>query len=117
MRDNTTHGDKDDQTGLEVNDTFRLLANERRRETIRLLSEHNCLSKRELSERMCCEGNRKAVYISLHQCHLPKLVRHNVIKEDRDIYELGPNASELLPYLGGPPASSLRQTIAGFVTP
>ena len=119
MIDNRTNGHKGDQTGLKVlttDDVFKLLSNYRRREVLELLREHGPMNKRALAESI--DGEYKPVYISLHQCHLPKLVRGDVLTEDRDTYALGPNADELLAYIDGPIRElNLRQTIAGFVTP
>lgn len=119
MSDKTIRGHKDGPTEAEVlttDDVFQLLSNYRRRQVLELVRDHGEMDKRELAETI--DGEYKPVYISLHQCHLPKLVRADVLTEDRDTYALGPNADKLLAYIDGPIRElKIRSAITGFVTP
>ena len=118
MSNEETNGQKGDCTKAKVlttDDVFQLLSNYRRREVIKLLRDHGEMTQRELAEAI--DGEYKNVYISLHQCHIPKLVRADVLTEKRDTYALGPNASELLAYIDGPIRELNLRSIPGFITP
>lgn len=93
---------------------FSVLSNERRRRVLRCLQEKPSGSDiRELSRHLAAWENdipeeavtykqRKRVYTSLHQTHLPALADAGVIDYDRDrgTVELTPQASILDEYLG-----------------
>lgn len=85
-------------SSLTKDTVFHLLSNSRRRAVIVLLAEEGSLTIRKLSEKISDkEGiERKNVYISIYQCHIPKLEKHDVVRKDRDTIELGDNADELL---------------------
>jgi hypothetical protein len=75
-----------------------ILSNPRRRKTLRYLSDnHGTISVRELSEEIAAAETgesppprdvRKAVYVSLHQTHLPLLDDKGVIDYDRSSKEV-----------------------------
>jgi len=113
----THHADKPTPTGAEVtglstDDLHHLLSNQRRRTILRVLHERGATPKGELAEWVASRETgtpreqldhreRKRVYISLYQCHLPKLRDHDAVTADGDTYTLGAVADELLPYLDG----------------
>jgi len=92
---------------------FSILRNERRREVIDYLREHEGpVDLRELSEYIAaiendCEKNevtykqRKRVQTALYQMHLPKLADQNIVSYDRRAgrVELADGAEDCLPYL------------------
>lgn len=79
---------------------YEILANRRRREAIRYLSDNSSngsLSLRELSETIAARETgqspppqdiRESVYSSLKQTHLPKLEELGVVRYDRDACEV-----------------------------
>ena len=101
--------------GNRKDDIFETLSNPRRRETIRYLRTHvtdGVTLIRDLSEHIAAWENniapgevtykqRKRVYTSLYQSHLPKLHRHGFITYDADrgTIELTPQAEQLDVYL------------------
>ncbi|WP_251328502.1 DUF7344 domain-containing protein [Haloplanus pelagicus] len=92
---------------------FSILRNERRREVINYLREHEGpVDLRELSEYIAaiendCEQSavtykqRKRVQTALYQMHLPKLADRNIVSYDRRAgkIELADGAMDCLPYL------------------
>ena len=100
-------------TRLPLDVIFDLLANERRRRVVRyLLSESESTTLGELAEHIAAIENdkpesalssteRKRVYISLYQSHLPKMDDAGAIEfdENRKTVEIGPNLTELTDYL------------------
>ncbi|SEA10983.1 hypothetical protein SAMN04488065_1888 [Haloplanus vescus] len=103
----------DESAELARNDLFALLRNERRREVIRYLRDHDAPADlRDLSEYIAAVENdcdpaavtyeqRKRVQTALYQMHLPKLADQEVVSYDRRAgeIELGPGAAACLPYL------------------
>lgn len=101
------------ETDLEFDVLFDLLKNERRRECIAYLKEHEGRSTiSELSEHIAAKENdlsveainsrqRKRVYIGLYQCHLPRMANAGVVNFDknRGDVELTALVSHLNPYL------------------
>jgi DNA-binding transcriptional ArsR family regulator len=99
--------------GLATDRRFKLLKNRRRRAVIRYLAEHRDPTTRsELAEVIAAgeEGidvseldssQRKRVYVSLYQTHLPALERDDVIEYDGDRGTVapGPNLPELARYI------------------
>jgi hypothetical protein len=93
---------------------YEILANRRRRETIRRLSvdaDGGSLSVRELSEEIAASETgrsppprdvRESVYNALHQTHLPKLEQLGVIAYDREASEvrLRDSARDVNVYMG-----------------
>lgn len=85
---------------LSEGEIYEILANRRRRETIRHLSltpEGGPISLRELSETIATRETdesppprtaRESVYNSLHQTHLPKLEELGVVTYDRETREV-----------------------------
>lgn len=77
-------------------EVFTLLSNQRRRRIVRLLADADGeMTISDLSERIAAaeEGvdrddlsrpERKRVYVTLYQCHLPKLEEHGVVSMDDD---------------------------------
>lgn len=98
---------------LSRDDLFSMLRNERRREVIHYLREHEGpVDLRDLSEHIAAIENdcepaavtykqRKRVQTALYQMHLPKLADRNIISYDRRAgrIELAAGAESCLPYL------------------
>jgi DNA-binding transcriptional ArsR family regulator len=98
---------------LARDDLFSMLRNERRREVIHYLSEHEgTVDLRELSEYIAALENdcdpeavtykqRKRVQTALYQMHLPKLAEQGIVAYDRRAgqVELASGAADCLPYL------------------
>jgi hypothetical protein len=109
---------------------FSLLRNERRREVIRYLREHEgAVELRTLSEHVAaiendCDRNavtykqRKRVQTALYQMHLPKLAEQNVIDYDRRAgqVELAAGAEDCLPYLEATPEPDQPQWWRWYVS-
>jgi DNA-binding transcriptional ArsR family regulator len=110
-----THSRLDDgpaTTELTQDIVFSVLSNERRRQVLRHLHETGGSDIRELSQQLAAWENdvspeavtykqRKRVYTSLHQTHLPALAEAGVVDYDRDRGTVGltPQASALDEYL------------------
>jgi DNA-binding transcriptional ArsR family regulator len=98
---------------LSRDDLFSMLRNERRREVIHYLSDHEGpVDLRDLSEHIAalengCEPTevtykqRKRVQTALYQMHLPKLADQDIVEYDRRAgrVELASGAENCLPYL------------------
>jgi DNA-binding transcriptional ArsR family regulator len=98
---------------LSRDDLFSMLRNERRREVIHYLSDHEgTVDLRELSEYIAALENdcepaavtykqRKRVQTALYQMHLPKLAEQGIVAYDRRAgkVELASGAADCLPYL------------------
>jgi DNA-binding transcriptional ArsR family regulator len=104
--------------GVVQRDTvFSTLSNRRRRHVVRyLLSDHETVEVRELAQAIAAQENdlrpselsykqRKRVYTSLHQTHLPKLDEAGFVtyERDRGRVHLEPLARELVPFIKPPP--------------
>ena len=99
--------------GLATDRRFKLLKNRRRRAVIRYLAEHRDPTTRsELAEVIAAgeEGidvseldssQRKRVYVSLYQTHLPKMAELNTVDYDKDagVVRLAPRAADVDRYL------------------
>lgn len=107
---NSGFGGTDDELSLDV--TFELLQNPRRRKalgyladnpttTLSTLAEHLAAQENGKSVQMLSSAERKRVYISLYQCHLPKLDDAGVIDFDsnRGTVERNPSADHVARYL------------------
>lgn len=120
MAAHSRFGDDPPPAELTQDTVFSVLSNERRRRVLRCLQEEPGGSDiRELSRRLAAWENgisedevtykqRKRVYTSLHQTHLPALSDAGVIDYDKDrgTVELTPQASILDEYLAtGEPVS------------
>jgi DNA-binding transcriptional ArsR family regulator len=106
-------GSTTEDTGLSKDDVFSLLSNRRRRLTLHYLRRSSgTASVRDLSKQIAAWENgvgvddlnykqRKRVYTSLHQTHLPKLDDSGVVEYDRDrgTVTMTDLATELDPYL------------------
>jgi hypothetical protein len=98
---------------LTMDRRFKLLKNSRRRMIIDYLAEHReSTTRSELAEVIAAEedgidvselssSQRKRVYVSLYQTHLPTLERDDVIEYDGDRGTVapGPNLPELVRYI------------------
>jgi len=98
---------------LARDDLFSMLRNERRREVIHYLSDHEgAVDLRDLSEYIAAIENdcdpdevtykqRKRVQTALYQMHLPKLADQGIVAYDRRAgrVELASGAENCLPYL------------------
>ena len=107
----TSHGPS--EPGISYDDCFDLLSNHRRRYTLHYLERNGEQAQLgELSEQVAAWENeiaqsevsydeRKRVYTSLQQVHLPRMDRMGVVNfDDREgVVEVGPLAAELDIYL------------------
>lgn len=98
---------------LELDEVFGLLKNRRRRDVLRhLAGTEETMRLGELAERIAareCEKDvsqitskeRKRVYVSLYQCHMPKLADAGVVNYDkaRGTIERGPTFDQLTHHL------------------
>lgn len=98
---------------LPKDELFHLLQNERRRRAVQyVLRRDGVVDMRDISDRLAAIENdvevaaltsaqRKRVYVSLYQCHLPKLDEAEVIDYDKDrgTIERTPRIDQLEPYL------------------
>jgi len=97
-----------------LNEIFNILSNQRRRQTLRYLSDKDeeTASIGELSEQIAAGENekpvgeltsqeRKRVYVALYQVHLPKMANVGVIEydDDRGVITSGPAAENFRQYL------------------
>ncbi|MHB9286529.1 hypothetical protein ACKVMT_05760 [Halobacteriales archaeon Cl-PHB] len=99
--------------GLPLDQVFEILKNQRRREVLHYLNEHEGqASLSDLAEHIAAMENdttvdaisssqRKRVYVGLYQCHLPKMDDMNIVAFDqnRGDVELAANAEQLDAYL------------------
>lgn len=99
--------------GLSKDETFHLLSNQRRRNALWYLRDHDgAVSMRDLAEWIAAQEHettvaqltsdeRQRVYIALYQSHLPKLADYGVIEynQSRGIVRRTPLAEQLDPYL------------------
>ena len=111
----TARVDAENGAQLPYDVVFGLLANERRRHTLTYLTEcENPTTLSNLAEHIASLENgkpvdalssseRKRVYVSLYQCHLPKMDDTNVIdyNQSRGTIELRPEADQLVHHLPG----------------
>lgn len=111
--DDRTGSDLDDPEHISTDEVFALLSNERRRRVLRFLSENGGEIKlRELATTIAAEENgvepvevtykqRKRLYTSLYQSHLPRMERSGVIRHDRNsgLVTLTPVADDFDAYL------------------
>lgn len=108
-----TGGEESPAEKLSLDLIFEILKNERRREVIRYLREHEQqVTLSDLAEHIAALENdtdiasitssqRKRVYVGLYQCHLPKMADMGIVQfnQNRGIVSLGENASQLYEYL------------------
>ncbi|WP_424020040.1 DUF7344 domain-containing protein (plasmid) [Halorientalis pallida] len=106
-------GEESPAEELSLDLIFEILKNERRREVIRYLREHEQqVTLSDLAEHIAALENdtdvasitssqRKRVYVGLYQCHLPKMADMGIVQfnQNRGIVSLGENASQLYEYL------------------
>lgn len=98
---------------------YELLSNHRRRYTLHYLKRHeDGTTLSDLAEQIAAwehdktvaeltSAERKRVYTSLQQTHLPKLEEAGMVTFDRDAIELTDNATELEVYLDIVPGGSI----------
>ena len=106
-------------TQLRQGDIFDLLSNQRRRYTIHYckredepvelgdLAEHVAAWELDKDVAELTSAERKRVYTSLQQTHLPTLERANMVEFDDRTIELTDDASELQVYLDVVPSDSI----------
>ena len=106
--DSQTAKSTDSMASTEI---FDLLSSSRRQAIIRLLHDHENLSKRELVERVTSAEyglelddvrgtkERQTIHTSLHQTHIPRLEKAGVIEKTGDRISVGPAMDEFLCYL------------------
>lgn len=106
------------EESLPLDLAFEILKNERRRMVLEELSAADGkLTLSDLSETIAARENdktvteissaeRKRVYVSLYQSHLPKMDKAGVLNfnKDRGVIEAGPHVDLLETYLGSPTA-------------
>jgi len=111
---------RDESDELPPDAVFSILSNRRRRDVLRHLEQHGgVLSHGELAEYIAAEENgksvdeltskeRKRIYVSLYQCHLPKMADEDVIEFERTggTVELLAPAAQVERHLDGPPEES-----------
>jgi DNA-binding transcriptional ArsR family regulator len=111
---------RDGSDELPPDAVFSILSNRRRRDVLRHLQNHGgVLSHGELAEFIAAEENgksvdeltskeRKRIYVSLYQCHLPKMADEGVIEFERTggTVELLAPAAQVERYLDGPPGEA-----------
>jgi DNA-binding transcriptional ArsR family regulator len=109
----TEEGEASPAEELSLDLIFEILKNERRREVIRYLREHEQqVTLSDLAEHIAALENdtdiasitssqRKRVYVGLYQCHLPKMADMGIVQfnQNRGIVSLGENAPQLYEYL------------------
>jgi len=102
-----------DADPLPLDQLFEVIKNERRRETLHYLREHDGEgSLSDLAEHIAALENdttvarlsskqRKRVYVGLYQCHLPKMDAIGVVdfEQNRGTVQLTDRAEQLYPYL------------------
>jgi hypothetical protein len=105
--------DADEDGTLTTDTLFELLKNSRRRDAIGFLkandgrttlsdtAEHIAARENGVTVEELSSPQRKRVYISLYQSHLPKMDRAGVVRFDKDrgTVELTERATQLFPYL------------------
>lgn len=110
----TSEGSGGTSSSLSYDDCFDLLSNHRRRYALQYLKENGeTATLGELSDQIAAWENevdveeisydeRKRVYTSLQQVHLPRMDDMDVVEfDDREgVVEVGPGAEELATYLG-----------------
>jgi DNA-binding transcriptional ArsR family regulator len=95
MATHSRFGDESTSAELTPDTVFSVLSNERRRQVLRHLHDSEASNVRELSQQLAAWENdvspeavtykqRKRVYTSLHQTHLPALAEAGVVDYDRD---------------------------------
>lgn len=105
------------EPALPLDQVYGILSSNRRRRTLRYLlrdAETNQVSLSDLAEHIASVENdksvralssseRKRVYISLYQCHLPKLDDADVVDfdADRKTVELAANADDVIRFMPG----------------
>lgn len=113
----------DDDTRLSEDAIFKILSVERRRELLRELNNaRGAATFGELTEAIATgesdadstRKGRKAVYVSLHQTHVPRLVEAGVVERDDDAksLRLTERAADLLAYLAFDPGERRRGLLA-----
>lgn len=106
-------GETETTTALSKDAIFEILRSSRRRSalrwlaewdgrgTTRKLAEHIAAEEKDITVRELASKQRKTVYISLYQGHLPKLADYGVVtyNRSRGTVELTEMADVLFPYL------------------
>lgn len=111
MKGIQTAGNADDDA-LPADVAFELLTNQRRRHVLLILAQTSPLKLGDLAERIAAQEQdtspaeltskqRKSVYTSLYQTHLPKLAESGLVEYDRDrgVVALADRADLVGPYL------------------
>jgi hypothetical protein len=113
-------------SGITVEELFSVLDNRRRRDVIRCLRrEDDGMTVRDLCEQIAAWENdstpadldyqeRKRVYTSLYQNHLPKMVDVGVVEHDEeaDVVRLTDAVRDLsIEFVSGPPRSAPRSRV------
>lgn len=118
----------DSRTDPDLTITLDLLRNERRRRVIRAIDQDGPADIGALADRITAQEHgqdftskqRKAVYVSLYQVHLPKLEDADVVQQGDDgLYRAGDAADEAIQTLDAlearHDAPSIRRAVAARV--
>lgn len=114
-----------DEQPISLDQTFGMLSNHRRRQVFRILTETEQIELGDLAEQIAAREldkprgqltsqERKRLYISLYQTHLPKLADVDAItyNKRRGLIEPGPTLHSFTPYLPGesePPPTETQE--------
>jgi DNA-binding transcriptional ArsR family regulator len=115
--------------GVSDDDVFKVLSNRRRREVVEYLhagdgtasvgdlAEHIAMKENETSLQQLSSYERKRVYVSLYQNHLPVMDDANIVDyaENRKTVRLLAGGERLKPYLEEPTESVANRTVAAVV--
>jgi len=109
--------------GIDTDTMFMLLSSERRRLLLGVLDEYGSMGLGEAAEHVAAQqegkrveqlssAERKRVYISFYQVHIPKLREEDVVAGDSDCLRLTAAADRLLWYIrNGPDSISIGDVL------
>lgn len=126
--DEQTQPTPNNNDGPGLDDVHNSLSERRRRILLRILVDHEPISKSDLAEAVASteydkprdeltDAEVKRVYVSLHQMHLPNLSKHGFISWDtkNNLITFGPYSDRILEYLDyDSGSSSFTDRFAGF---
>lgn len=128
-RGGTRAGVDETETGVSDDDIFKVLSNRRRREVVEYLhesdgtvsvgeiAEHIAVKENETSIQQLSSYERKRVYVSLYQNHLPVMDDANTVDyaESRKTVRLLAGGEQLESYLTDPTEPVISRTVAAVV--
>lgn len=88
----TNHTADSGNVRLTLDQALQLLSNGRRRAVMDRLSTEGATTRSALADHLeaTMDGGRKSHYVSLYQCHLPKMADHGVIVYDQRAGDVEP---------------------------